>query len=59
MMSESSNLHMKILSAPLNIFFYIGIPINPPVKQEKIGNLLYIDNDKVASLLIITVSSLY
>ena len=47
------------LSAPAkNMFFYIGIPINP-VNREKIGNLLYIDNDKVASLLIITVSSLY
>ena len=40
MMSESSNLHMKILSAPLNIFLYIGIPINPSRHQE-IGNQIY------------------
>ena len=48
MMSESSNLHMKILSQHQRIFFYIGIPINP-VNEEKIGNLLYIGDDKVAS----------
>ena len=51
MMSESSNLHMKILSQHQRIYFSILVF----QLTQKIGNLLYIDNDKVASLVIITV----
>ena len=45
MMSESSNLHMKILSQHQRIYFSILVF----QLTQKIGNLLYIDNDKVAS----------
>ena len=44
MMSESSNLHMKILSQHQRIYFSILVF----QLTQKIGNLLYIDNDKVA-----------
>ena len=45
MMSESSNLHMKILSAPMNIF-YVGIPINHSKRRRLETDCLDIDKEE-------------